>query len=171
MRVAVLACAAALAGNLGAEAIGRAVVSQNSQDTQAPEASPLPRKAPRAKRSPKHDPKARPPAPQQIAQNPELATRLQSLLPPGVDVEQAAEGFDSLEDFAAAVHASYNLAIPFVELKHARKRGKPPRLAQIIHKQNPNVDAQFEERRAMRAARQDLEELPPPEAPVAVGHR
>jgi len=52
-----------------------------------------------------------------LSQNKELASKLSSLLPPGTDLQAAADGFKNLGQFVAAVHVSHNLDIPFATLK------------------------------------------------------
>lgn len=54
---------------------------------------------------------------QQLAENAKLSKALQDLLPSGVKVQNAAVGFDDLEQFATAVHLAHNLKIPFDQLK------------------------------------------------------
>src|SRR5579872_1263802 len=52
-----------------------------------------------------------------LAENNKLISELQPLLPHGIDIKRAAKGFDSLDDFLAAVHVSHNLGISFGQLK------------------------------------------------------
>ena len=59
---------------------------------------------------------------QRLTDNTKLASKLQSLLPAGTDLQQAAQGFKNLGQFVAAVHVSHNLGIPFDQLK-ARMTG------------------------------------------------
>src|SRR5205085_194946 len=59
---------------------------------------------------------------QRLTDNTKLASKLQSLLPAGTDLQQAAQGFKNLGQFGAAVHVSHNLGIPFDQLK-ARMTG------------------------------------------------
>ena len=54
-----------------------------------------------------------------IADNAKLSSRLQTLLPSGESVSKAAVGFENQGQFIAAVHAAYNLNIPFDQLKTA----------------------------------------------------
>lgn len=48
-----------------------------------------------------------------LTQNAQLASKLQSLLPEGTDLQTAAASFKNLGQFVAAVHVSHNLKIPF----------------------------------------------------------
>jgi len=52
-----------------------------------------------------------------LASNPNLSSRLQSLLPPGASVQSAAAGFKNEGQFIAALHVSHNLNLPFSQLK------------------------------------------------------
>ena len=52
-----------------------------------------------------------------LQKNTNLASKLQSRLPPGTNLTLAASGFRNLGQFVAAVNVSNNLGIPFAELK------------------------------------------------------
>ncbi len=175
LRAAAWVCAALLCLEAGEMAAAQAPVPEPNQNVQAgpgvAEPSSSTRPGPRKTRPGRRDPKSNLPISRQLTQNPALVARLESLLPAGANLEQAAEGFTSLEEFVAAVHVAHNLDISLAEMRNAKNRRKPLALAAVIHKQNPNVNARLEEQRALKAARQDLRELPPPEAPVEVGHR
>ena len=54
---------------------------------------------------------------QKISEHPKLASKLQSLLPAGTNLDGAASGFKNAGQFVAAVHVSHNLNIPFDQLK------------------------------------------------------
>ena len=54
---------------------------------------------------------------QRISEHPRLASKLQSLLPAGTNLDAAANGFKNMGQFGAAVHVSHNLNIPFDQLK------------------------------------------------------
>ena len=56
--------------------------------------------------------------------NPNQEARLLAMLPPGTNIQDAALGFKNRGQFIAAVNASTNHNIPFVELK-ARMTGIP----------------------------------------------
>jgi hypothetical protein len=62
------------------------------------------------------DVKAQRPA-SRIESNPELASRVQSMLPSGSSIASASSGFKNEGQFLAALHASQNLNIPFDQLK------------------------------------------------------
>lgn len=95
-------------------------------------------------------------ADQLLARNSKLSSRLQRLLPPGTNVQQAARGFKNLGQFVAAVHVSHNLGIPFAELRSRILSGES--LGKAIHELKPNVRAKDEARRADREAKEDLRE-------------
>ena len=57
--------------------------------------------------------------------NPKLEARLLNLLPAGITVQDASQGFKNWGQFVAAVHVSNNLNIPFADLK-ARMTGITP---------------------------------------------
>ena len=57
------------------------------------------------------------PVQQKLQKNTNLANKLQSRLPRGTDLMQAADGFRNLGQFVAAVNVSNNLGIDFVKLK------------------------------------------------------
>lgn len=57
-----------------------------------------------------HGPKT---ADELLTQNTQLASKLQSLVPTGTDLQTAAASFKNLGQFVAAVHVSHNLKIPF----------------------------------------------------------
>lgn len=84
-----------------------------------------------------------------VPTNPKLAARLQAMLPAGMSVEQAADGFRNQGQFVAAVQASHNLEIPFADLK-SRMVTDGLSLGQSIHALKPGVDADAEATRAVR---------------------
>ena len=57
--------------------------------------------------------------------NPKLEARLLALLPAGMNIPDASQGFKNWGQFVAAVHVSNNLNIPFADLK-ARVTGFAP---------------------------------------------
>jgi len=78
---------------------------------------------------------------ERIDRNPQLVARLTPLLPTGVTLDKAAEGFKNQGQFIAALHASHDLNIPFAQLK-AEMTGKDhDSLGQAIHELKPTVDA------------------------------
>jgi hypothetical protein len=89
-----------------------------------------------------------------LQQDSKLSEKLQSRLPAGTDVNQAAEGFGNLGQFVAAVNVSHNLGIPFSDLKGQLDEGKS--LGEAIHELKPDVDAQAEAKKAEAQAKKDL---------------
>lgn len=89
-----------------------------------------------------------------LRQDSKLSEKLASRLPAGTDVNQAAEGFDNLGQFVAAVNVSHNLGIPFSDLRGEMQDGKS--LGEAIHELKPDVDAQAEAKKAEAQAKKDL---------------
>ncbi len=89
-------------------------------------------------------PRTMPPAsatrvPMQIAKHPGLTTRIQPLLPAGMTVDEAAQGFRNLGQFVAAAHVSRNLGIPFADLKQAMTGSHPQSLGRAIQTLRPSL--------------------------------
>ena len=92
-----------------------------------------------------------------LSSNTKLAGKLQSLLPPGTDLQTAASGFKNLGQFVAAVHVAHNLGIPFDELK-AKMQGPPTEsLGKAIHQLKPDANAKAETKTAESEAHQDMD--------------
>jgi hypothetical protein len=90
-----------------------------------------------------------------LSRNTHLSSRLQSLLPPGTNLNKAASGFKNLGQFVAAVHVSHNLGIPFSSLKSKMISGDS--LGKAIHTLNPNVNAKAEAKKADKQSKRDLD--------------
>ena len=75
---------------------------------------------------------------QLLTQNTKLSSKLQTLLPAGTSVQDAASGFKNLGEFVAAVHISKNLNIPFDQFKDQVTKGDS--LGKAIKTLNPNLD-------------------------------
>ncbi|HEY6250649.1 MAG TPA: hypothetical protein VI685_11870, partial [Candidatus Angelobacter sp.] len=86
-----------------------------------------------------------------------LAAKLQKLLPTnGPNINEACDGFKKLGDCVSAIHASNNLAIPFVDLK-AKVTGKGAEsLEKAIRELKPDVDAKAEKKKAYKQAERDI---------------
>jgi hypothetical protein len=69
-----------------------------------------------------------------LASHPGLSARLQSLLPPGTNLQTAAAWFKNRGQFVAAVHVSHNLGIPFEQLKAKMTGTSPESLGRAIEK-------------------------------------
>ena len=79
------------------------------------------------------------PVQQKLQQNTNLASKLQSRLPPGTDLNTAAAGFRNLGQFVAAVNVSKNLGLDFPTLKTAMVTDGNS-LGQAIQAQKKTVD-------------------------------
>jgi hypothetical protein len=95
---------------------------------------------------------------QRIERNPQLAARLQSLLPAGMTLDQAAAGFGNQGHFIAALHVSHNLNIPFADLKADMTGANHDSLGHAIHALKPAADATAEVKKADREADRDIKD-------------
>jgi hypothetical protein len=91
---------------------------------------------------------------EELAHNPKVTAKLEPMLPKGMDIQTAAQGFKKLDDFAAALHAAQNIGIPFVQLKARVISGDT--LVKAIHFLDPAADAKAEAKKAEDQAKQDL---------------
>src|SRR5262245_2383664 len=94
---------------------------------------------------------------EKLAANTKLAGKLQSLLPPGTNLQTAASGFKNLGQFVAAVHVSHNLGIPFDQLKAKMLGPSSQSLGKAIQDLKPTANAKAETKKAESEARQDLD--------------
>ena len=78
------------------------------------------------------------------------------MLPSGMTVEQAANGFKNQGNFIAAVNAAHNHDISFGDLKKRMVDGNLS-LGQALHELTPDIDADAEAVRAMQMAEEQLE--------------
>lgn len=93
-----------------------------------------------------------------LEDNTKLSSKLQSLLPAGTNLQQAAQGFKNLGQFVAAVHVSHNLGIPFDQLK-AKMIGPPSEsLGKAIQALKPTANAKTEASKAEKQAKHDMED-------------
>lgn len=69
-----------------------------------------------------------------IAKTPRLEARLKAMLPRGMTLEQASEGFRNQGQFIAALEASRSNNIDFVKLKAEMTGDDPLSLAQAVQK-------------------------------------
>jgi hypothetical protein len=93
--------------------------------------------------------------PSYLVTHPRIADRAQPLLQRGADVQLAAEGFRTPELFMAVAHASRNLEVPFVVLKH-HVLSERMTLSKAIAATRPDVNAAEQASQAMAAARADV---------------
>ncbi|MCU1337035.1 MAG: hypothetical protein JWO19_2616 [Bryobacterales bacterium] len=87
-----------------------------------------------------------------LASNTALASRLQTLLPPGSTLQNAAAGFKNEGQFIATLEAAKNLTLPFADLKDRVTAGQS--LGQAIHALRPNLTEDASENAAIHAEEQ-----------------
>lgn len=92
-----------------------------------------------------------------LAQNTKLSSRLQTLLPEGTNLEEAASNYKNLGLFVASVHVSHNLGIPFDDLKEKVVTDEKS-LGEAIHELKPDLDAEAEAQKAQKQAQRVLAE-------------
>ena len=97
----------------------------------------------------------RPTTSQLATRNPQLAAKLQTLLP-GANLESAGAGFRNLGQFVAAAHVSHNLGIPFDQLKDRVTGANATSLGQAIHQLKPGANADVEAKKASLSAYSDI---------------
>jgi hypothetical protein len=95
---------------------------------------------------------------ERLSDNTHLSSKLQSLLPAGTNLQDAAAGFKNLGQFGAAVHVSHNLGIPFDQLKAKMTGPNSVSLGKAIHELNPDVNAKAEVKKAGKQADRDFRE-------------
>ena len=93
-----------------------------------------------------------------LADQPQLAAKLQPLLPTGTVLKTAATGFKTLGSFVSAVHVANNLDIPFAELKAKITGPNAESLGKAIHDLKPTVDADQEVKKATDQAKHDQDD-------------
>jgi hypothetical protein len=88
----------------------------------------------------------------------QVVKRLRPMITDRVEMETVATGFQTTEDFAAAVHAARNTRVPFTSLKYQMVDvGKT--LPAAIQAVKPTADASLEADLARSEARADLESI------------
>ena len=90
-----------------------------------------------------------------IQSHPKLAAKVTAMLPPGMTMTQAAQGFKNQGQFIAALHASQRTGIPFSDLKRAMVTDHES-LGQAIHSLQPSANGGREAEHAERDADHDL---------------
>ncbi len=91
-----------------------------------------------------------------LSKSSHLSSKLQSLLPAGTNLTDAASGFKNLGQFVAAVHVSHNLNIPFSDLKSKMMAGDS--LGKAIEALDANANAKQEAKKANKQSKEDLNE-------------
>jgi hypothetical protein len=92
-----------------------------------------------------------------IESHPQLAAKLTPLLPAGMTLATASDGFRNQGQFIAALHVSHNLNIPFVDLKSKMTGTSPLSLGQAIQTLRPGENTTTEVTRAEQEANEDLD--------------
>jgi hypothetical protein len=96
-------------------------------------------------------------ASQALEKSPNLGPRLQTLLPAGTNVTDAAAGFKNLGQFVSAAHVSNNLGIPFDSLKQEMMAGSSlGKAIQTLKPDMPKAEVKREMKRAEVQAKADL---------------
>ena len=114
-------------------------------------ATPAPRTARRHAEAPKAASTLPPTAPA-------VQTILKPLMNRGTNMEVAAEGFHSAEQFATVAHAAKNTGVPFMVLKErVLNQGKP--LSTAIRESKPDINVAAEASLALGQARRDISSL------------
>jgi hypothetical protein len=96
-----------------------------------------------------------------ISANPQLASRLQALLPSGMTLATASKGFKNQGQFIAALHVSKNLNIPFAQLKAEMTGADHDSLGQAIQDLRPGTNTKTATRTAEHEADQDVKVTKP----------
>ena len=94
-----------------------------------------------------------------IASHPKLASKLQKMLPSGISLTAASNGFKNQGQFIAALHVSRNLSIPFRQLKMQLTGAHPVSLGQAIQTLRPEhgvADASAQVTHAEQQASDDV---------------
>ncbi|OFW29020.1 MAG: hypothetical protein A3G76_15260 [Acidobacteria bacterium RIFCSPLOWO2_12_FULL_65_11] len=90
-----------------------------------------------------------------IEARPKLVARLQTLLPEGMTLQDAAAGFRNQGQFIAALHVSKNLDIPFADLKGLMTGPDQKSLGQSIKELRPTVNTDAAVNTAEQQATED----------------
>jgi uncharacterized membrane protein YdfJ with MMPL/SSD domain len=91
-----------------------------------------------------------------ISSHPQLASKVNALLPAGTTLNQASAGFKNQGQLIAALHVSRNLGIPFSKLKTDMTGDKHLSLGQSIQDLKPSASATTEAHRAETEADDDV---------------
>jgi hypothetical protein len=96
------------------------------------------------------------PIAQKISSHPQLASKVNALLPAATTLNQASTHFRNQGQFLAALHVSKNLGIPFSKLKDDMTGAKHLSLGQSIQELKPRANATTEVRHAEAEADRDV---------------
>ena len=95
------------------------------------------------------------PIAQKIESKPNLSSKIQTMLPSGMTLNQASEGFKNQGQFIAALHVSQNLNIPFAQLRKQMVVDHKS-LGQAIQTLHGSTDAERAASKAQRQANADM---------------
>ena len=96
------------------------------------------------------------------ADEPRVQARLKPVLNRGAQMDKAAEGFLTAEEFATVAHAAKNTNVPFMVLKHRVLNEKRPiedSMVDAIREFKPELNAKAEVAKARSEAKADLVEI------------
>jgi hypothetical protein len=96
-----------------------------------------------------------------VTNNPTLYAKVKALLPMNLSLTRATAGFRSTEQFLAALHASKNLGISFIQLQGEMTGKDRDSLSTAIHELKPSANATEQAQLANTQARQDLQSSKP----------
>ncbi len=94
-----------------------------------------------------------------LEQRPVLSAKLQGLLPPGANVQDAAQGFKNMGQLVATAHVSRNLGIPFDQLKTRVTGADAVSLGKAIQGLRPDLQPDEARRQAEVAQKQAKADL------------
>lgn len=94
-----------------------------------------------------------------LSKNAKLAAKLEPLLPPGTNLNEAASGFKKLGQFVAALHASRNLGIPFDQLKSKLVGKDKESLSKALEELSPAANTKAELKKVSKQTDADLFEF------------
>ena len=86
-----------------------------------------------------------------------LEAQLQKMLPPGMNLKEAASGFKSEKEFISAVHVSKNLGIPFPKLKAKVTGKRAVSMEAAIRDLRPDLNKDKAKAEAAKGERQAVE--------------
>jgi len=95
---------------------------------------------------------------ERLAKDPEFKARITALLPQGMDLKTAEEGFKNHGQFIAAMHVAKNLNITFADLKAKMTGDNPESLGKAIKDLRPALtekEANLEAEKAEKEAKAD----------------
>jgi hypothetical protein len=100
-----------------------------------------------------------------ISSHPQLAAKVQTLLPAGLTLTQASKGFRTEEQFLEALHVSKDLNIPFAQLKTEMTGTDHDSLGAAIQELKPGTNASAAVTTADREADADVKATTPQPRP------